>query len=198
MVLGLDFDNTIICYDDLFHKVALEKGLIPASLPKEKNIVRDYLRANCAEDEWTIIQGEVYGDRIMEAEPYEGMFDTLHQLTADNIPVYIISHKTREPYLGRKRDLHAAAREWLQRHNFLSPNGLNWNEDQFFFELTKERKVKRIIEIGCTHYVDDLIEILDLLPDLINKILFSPNDSPDVHNHNWSLLKSWKALPALL
>jgi hypothetical protein len=198
MVLGLDFDNTIICYDDLFHKVALEKGLIPASLPKEKNIVRDHLHANCAEDEWTIIQGEVYGDRIMEAQPYEGMFDTLKHLTADNIPVYIISHKTREPYLGRKHDLHAAAREWLQKHNFLEPNGLNWKEDQIFFELTKDKKVQRIIETGCTHYVDDLIEILDLLPDLINKILFSPNDSPDVHNHNWSLLKSWKALPALL
>tara|TARA_B100000315_G_scaffold109413_1_gene100409 strand:- start:791 stop:1387 length:597 start_codon:yes stop_codon:yes gene_type:complete len=198
MVLGLDFDNTIIRYDELFHKVALEKGLIPADLPKEKNTVRDHLRANSAEDEWTIIQGEVYGDRMIEAKPYVGMFDTLHQLCAKNIPIYIISHKTKIPYLGPKRDLHAAAGEWLKRHNFLSPRGLNWNKDQIFFEPTKEKKVERIIETGCTHYVDDLIEILELLPDSIHKILFSPNWFSDVKNHNWSLLKSWKELPLLL
>ena len=114
------------------------------------------------------------------------------------VPIYIISHKTRIPYLGPKRDLHAAAREWLQMHNFLDPKGLDWNKDQIFFELTKQRKVERIIETGCTHYVDDLIEILELLPDSIHKILFSPNGSPKVQDRHWSLLNSWKALPELL
>ena len=198
MVLGLDFDNTIIRYDELFHKVALEKGLIPADLPKEKNTVRDHLCTNSAEEEWTIIQGEVYGHRIMEAEPYEGMIDTLHQLCSENIPIYVISHKTRTPYLGPKWDLHAAAREWLEKYNFLTLNGLNWNKDQIFFEPSKERKVERIIETGCTHYVDDLIEILELLPDSIHKILFSPNGTTEVKNRRCSLLKSWKALPVLL
>ncbi len=198
MVLGLDFDNTIIRYDKLFHKVALDKGLIPADLSEEKKIIRDHLRANSAEDEWTIIQGEVYGEKIQEAVPYEGVLGTLKQLSAGNIPIYIISHRTRTPYLGPKQDLHAAAREWLHMHNFLGPNGLNWNENQIFFELTKEKKVERIIETGCTHYVDDLVEILELLPDSIHKILFSPNGTPDIQNHHWSLLNSWKALPALL
>ena len=64
MVLGLDFDNTIIKYDELFHKIAYEKELIPADLPKEKNAVRNYLRQNNIEDEWTMIQGEVYGERF--------------------------------------------------------------------------------------------------------------------------------------
>ena len=27
-LLGLDFDNTLVRYDNLFHKLALEKGLI--------------------------------------------------------------------------------------------------------------------------------------------------------------------------
>ena len=50
MVLGLDFDNTIIKYDELFHRVAFEKNLIPADLPKEKNTVRNYLREKNIED----------------------------------------------------------------------------------------------------------------------------------------------------
>ena len=197
MILGLDFDNTIIRYDYLFHKVALEKGLIPSNLSKEKNIIRDHLRANSAENEWTIIQGEVYGEKIQEATPYTGVLSILKQLSEENIPIYIISHKTRTPYLGQKQDLHAAAREWLHKHRFLDPKGLNWNENRIFFELTKEKKVERIIETGCTHYIDDLMEILKLLPDTIHKILFSPKGSPAVPKH-WSILKSWKALPTLL
>ena len=31
-LLGLDFDNTLVCYDKLFHKLALEKGLIDKSI----------------------------------------------------------------------------------------------------------------------------------------------------------------------
>ena len=36
MVLGVDFDNTIVRYDELFHSVAVERGLIPATLPARK------------------------------------------------------------------------------------------------------------------------------------------------------------------
>ena len=41
MRIGLDFDNTIVTYDSLFHKVATEQGLVPASLPVSKLAVRD-------------------------------------------------------------------------------------------------------------------------------------------------------------
>lgn len=197
MILGLDFDNTLISYDDLFYKAAKEKRLIPAALKKEKNAVRDYLRASGMEDEWTRLQGEVYGDRIKEAKPYEGMLDALKALTAENVLMYIISHKTRTPYLGLKRDLHAAARGWLKMHGITDSKSMNWDEERIFFELTKEMKVERIIKMGCTCYVDDLIDILELLPDTIHKILFSPNSSPEIPE-NWSIMKTWKTLPKLL
>ena len=29
MLIGVDFDNTIVCYDKLFHQLALERSLIP-------------------------------------------------------------------------------------------------------------------------------------------------------------------------
>ena len=34
--IGIDFDNTIVVYNNLFYKIALEKKLIPAELPKNK------------------------------------------------------------------------------------------------------------------------------------------------------------------
>ena len=43
-LLGIDFDNTLVNYDNLFHKVAVEKGLIKYSLPANKIAIRDYLR----------------------------------------------------------------------------------------------------------------------------------------------------------
>ena len=197
MVLGLDFDNTIIKYDELFHKIAYEKELIPADLPKEKNAIRNYLRKNNIEDEWTIIQGEVYGDRIKEAVPFEGMLETLQALTVKQIPINIISHKTREPYLGPKKDLHAAAISWLKIHYFFNPEYLNLKKNKIYFEVTKEKKIDRIMEAGCTHYVDDLPEILEMIPDTVIKILFAPN-GVEIKKENWIIMNSWKELPTIL
>jgi hypothetical protein len=197
MVLGIDFDNTIIKYDELFHKIACEKGLIPTELPKQKNAVRNYLRETEVEDEWTMIQGEVYGERIKEAVPFSGILETLQMLNAEQIPINIVSHKTREPYLGPKRDLHAAALSWLKLNRIIDTEGTGVKEDQVFFEVTKEDKINRIVQIGCTHYLDDLPEILEMIPDGINKILFSPNEER-IFDRNWTVIKSWTELPSVL
>jgi hypothetical protein len=69
MLIGIDFDNTIVRYDRLFHHVALEKGLIPASVPASKGDVRDYLRSIGGEQDWIELQGIVYGVRMHEADP---------------------------------------------------------------------------------------------------------------------------------
>lgn len=197
MLLGLDFDNTLICYDTLFHRVAFERGLISADIPAQKNCVRDYLRQCNQEDEWTHMQGEVYGARINEAEAFTGMFPTLQMLTQAGISMRIVSHKTLTPYLGPAYDLHQAARNWLTTQGFFAPSGLNWNNDQVFFELTKIEKVKRIVDLGCSHYIDDLPEILEMLPDSIEKILFSPTSEISVPE-DWHLLQNWTDLPELL
>ena len=197
MVLGLDFDNTIINYNELFHKIAFEKNLIPADLPKEKNAVRNYLRENEIENEWTMIQGEVYGERIKEAIPFEGMLSALHVLKLEKIHITIISHKTRVPYIGAKNNLHAAAISWMKINRFFDQYGLNIKKNQIFFEQTKEEKINRIIAKGCTHYVDDLPEILEMIPNGINKILFSPNRSKQF-SENWNVINSWKELPVIL
>jgi hypothetical protein len=197
MLLGLDFDNTLISYDRLFRQVALEKAWIPASTSAHKNAVRDHLRAVGREDDWTLLQGHVYGIRILEAEPYDGMLATLKLLAGRDIPMRIVSHKTRAPYLGEPVDLHAAARGWLAQQEFYGRPGLGWTHDQVFFELSKEAKVARILALGCTHYVDDLPEILDMLPDTVEKIHFAPNGAAAARPA-WRVMHSWHQLPTLL
>lgn len=197
MRLGLDFDNTLISYDQLFRRVALDKALIPEATLPQKNAVRDYLRQQGIEDKWTRLQGEVYGSRILEAEPYPGMQAALKGLSDRQIPMCIVSHKTRNPFLGEPWDLHAAARSWLELQGFHDTNRMGWSEDQVFFELTKEAKVARIVALGCTHYVDDLPEILAMLPDSVEKILFAPGEVAGKHP-DWKLMRSWQELPTLL
>jgi hypothetical protein len=197
MRLGLDFDNTLVSYDRLFRSVALQKKCIPASIAARKNAVRDHLRVAGKEDEWTRLQGEVYGARILEAEPCEGMLAALKWLAQREVATCIVSHKTRTPYLGEAWDLHAAARSWLEQQGFHDAAGLGWPRDRVFFELSREAKIARILSQHCTHYVDDLPEILDLLPDHIEKIYFAPNDAGGARPE-WRLMRTWQELPTLL
>ncbi len=197
MRLGLDFDNTLVSYDGLFRRVALRKAWVPASLPPHKNAVRDHLRAAGREDDWTRLQGEVYGACILEAQPHDGLMPALRRLAAHEVPMCIVSHKTRLPYLGGSWDLHAAARGWLEQQGFHDAGGLGWPRDRVFFEASRQDKIARIVSEGCTHYVDDLPEILDLLPAHIEKIHFAPNLAAGAHA-GWRLMRAWHELPALL
>lgn len=172
MHLGLDFDNTLVCYDALFHRVAREQGLIPADLAATKSEVRDFLRRAGREPAWTEMQGVVYGPRIVEAEPYPGVLDFLAACARTNLPMSIVSHKTRQPIVGEPHNLHAAAECWLERWSVLAfiPR------ERVHFELTKAAKLARIGAIGCTHFVDDLPELLaePAFPVTVEKVLFDP------------------------
>jgi hypothetical protein len=197
MRLGLDFDNTLVSYDRLFLQAAIEKASVPTGTPARKNAVRDHLRAAGREEDWTRLQGEVYGSRILEAEPFDGMLAALSWLAGRDVTMCIVSHKTRTPYLGEACDLHAAARGWLDARGFHDSTGLAWPRTQVFFELSREAKIERILSQGCTHFIDDLPEILELLPDSMERILFSP-DATAAGHPAWRVMHAWRELPALL
>lgn len=176
MHIGLDFDNTIVSYDALFHKVALEGGWITNEVPVTKLSVREHLRSIGKESVWTEMQGYVYGARMDEALAYPGVLDCLSWARELGIAVSIVSHKTRHPFLGEPYDLHSAAAHWMDLY-LKDAKGPLVQSDQVYFELTKESKVKRIADIGCTVYVDDLPEILHAngFPENTHKILFDPD-----------------------
>lgn len=176
MLIGIDFDNTIVSYDRLFHRIALEKQLIPATLPANKGQVRDHLRQADQEDIWTSMQGEVYGNRMTEAEAFVGALDFFRFCKAHLIQTCIISHKTKTPYAGPPYDLHAAARDWLTQQAFFDPKGIGLPPERAYFELTKQAKLERIASAGCHYFIDDLPEILGepTFPPGVHKILFDP------------------------
>ena len=109
MRIGVDFDNTIVCCDPLFHRAAQEKNLIPSGVGAAKSAVRNYLRQQGKEPAWTELQGYVYGHLLNEAKPFSGVLDFFIACADKGIAVSIVSHKTKRPFLGEPYDLHGAA-----------------------------------------------------------------------------------------
>lgn len=193
MRIGIDFDNTIVSYDALFHRVAVDQGAVPSETPRNKNAVRDYLRGIGREPVWTEMQGEVYGARMMEADPFPGVVAFLAWARAQGIALNIVSHKTRHPFLGPQYDLHAIARRWIETH--LVHDGARLIDDtDVFFELTKDAKIGRIAACGCDYFIDDLPEILSApaFPATTRPILFAPTPGGDTNG--FVAQSSWQSM----
>jgi hypothetical protein len=176
-VIGVDFDNTIVCYDELFHRVAAEQGLMPASVAATKGAVRAYLEERGQGDVWTELQGYVYGVRLSGAALFPGVVESFRRWVAAGVPVCIISHKTRYPAKGPPYDLHEAAQQWLEMQGFYDPRRIGLARDRVYFELTQQAKVNRINEVGCSVFIDDLPEVLTKpdFPAAAQRILFDPH-----------------------
>lgn len=192
--LGLDFDNTLVTYDYVFYKTALENKLIPKDFPKSKKRIRDFLRSRGEEDKFTLLQAEIYGKKLIDAKQADGMFKALIELKKREIELFIISHKTKYPYMGPKYNLHKAATVWLKKNNFFGTSGLSIPLENVFFELTKEDKVNKIKDLGCTHYIDDLPEILNMIDPRIKKILYNPfnfaiKEKDTINMRSWNFLE---------
>lgn len=192
MIVGLDFDNTIVCYDGVFHTAAVERGLIPASVATDKGSVRDFLRRENREDDFTRLQGIVYGAAILRARPFPGVHDFLERCVDRGVTIHIVSHKTRHPILGEPVDLHHAAEEWLQANGFFDEARTGLTRQRVSFELTKQAKLRRIGELACDWFVDDLPEFLGepAFPPAVKRILFDPmatttSDERFQHAHSW-------------
>jgi hypothetical protein len=176
MRIGIDFDNTIACYDGVFHAAALERGLIPADLGSGKNAIRDYLNGNGRADDFTELQGYVYGARMELVAPYPGFAEFVAAASKAGHELCIVSHKTRHPILGPKHDLHAAASGFLIERGLVGGDDGQIDPADVFFELTKEAKVARVAALGCQAFIDDLPEIFALpgFPGTTRGILFDP------------------------
>jgi hypothetical protein len=195
MLIGVDFDNTIVRYDNLFHTVALEQNLIPPSFPACKSAVRDFLRERKKEDLWTEMQGYVYGERMTDAKPFPGVLDFFELCKTREITVCIISHRTQHPYLGPQYDLHQAAKEWLRRHEFFEESKAALSSEEVFFEITKEKKLERIKSMGCTHFIDDLPEFLGdpNFPENVERMNFIPEES-ESSDGSFPRYSSWQQI----
>lgn len=197
MRLGVDFDNTLVCYDGLFHDVAVAWGLLAEDGPRDKDGVRNWFVECDREEDFTRLQGEVYGPGLQKAFPYPGALECLAGLKAKGASLFLISHKTSRPVLGPAHNLRAAARNWLEAKGFISQE--LFAPADIFFEDTIAAKAARIAALGCTHFIDDLERFL-LCPEFppgVARLLFKPSARP-VCSATLAAFSDWRELPTLL
>ena len=184
ITVGVDFDNTLVCYDTLFYRVAVERGLIRSQTSPIKKLVRDSIRELPeGEIEWQKLQAVVYGPRIGEATPAPGSSEFLEKCARHNIKVKIISHKTEYAnYDETGTNLRHAAVSWLEQHRFFDGPSCGLSKGDVYFESTRKDKLDRIGRLGCTHFIDDLEEIFleESFPTGVATLLYAPTSLTSV------------------
>ncbi|NDC38198.1 MAG: hypothetical protein EBZ48_09115 [Proteobacteria bacterium] len=195
MRIGLDFDNTIVCYDRAIARLADDLFDLPPDLPRTKLALRGFLRHTNRESEWTVFQGALYGPGMAYAEPFEHALETIQTLRDAGHSLCIVSHRSRRPYAGYPYDLHAAARGWVEER--LANIGLIKNEMAHFHE-TREQKIVAVRDMHCEAFLDDLPEVLedDNFPSACRAILFDPESS--YIQSKCVRVECWSAIPHLL
>lgn len=199
VVIGIDLDNTLVCYDELFHSAAHQEGLIEISVPRSKERIRDAIRLLPeGEMKWTRLQAIVYGPRMSGAATFDGSEEFLRHCAGRGTKAMIVSHKTSFAMLdGRQVDLRESALAWMREKKFFAPDASGLSRDDVFFESTRAEKIKRISSLGCTHFIDDLVEVFTEpeFPAEITKLLFAPHGTralpPGVQ-----AFRSWRDLHA--
>ena len=196
-IIGVDFDNTIVSYDDLLHRVAVQRGLIHSDVSKSKKKIRDRIRKlPGGEIEWQKLQALIYGPRMGEARLIEGVPRFFKLCKQHGVVVYIISHKTEYANFDETGiSLREAALGWMAKNKFFEPNGLGLSRENVYFGSTRREKIEHIRQLGCTYFIDDLEEMFleDSFPLNIEKILYAPHAQhsplPGVH-----VITSWEKI----
>jgi hypothetical protein len=194
-VIGLDFDNTLVSYDEVMRQTALDWKLIEAgSAGGNKQQVRDQIRAlPDGEIKWQKLQAEVYGKRMNQAHLIEGVEKFLKACKAEGIQTFIVSHKTKHAAQDQEGiNLQEAALNWMKEKGFFSRLGLSQNS--VYFEDSREEKAQRIGQLGCTHFIDDLQEVFleKGFPQATVRILYAPIHEQVAQNKEWSVFHSWE------
>ena len=177
--IGFDFDNTIVCYDGAIEVLSKEIVDLPDGKKRTKLNVREQLRREGREHEWTEFQGILYGPGICKAKPFDGVVETMKKLIDQGHHLYIVSHKTKFPYSGRKHDLHAYAKQWVEMQlckEGLFPSKNKYREEIFFIE-SLDGKVKKIADLGLDIFIDDLQSVIEHehFPLKTLGVLFAPD-----------------------
>jgi len=187
LVVGVDFDNTIIDYGDLFFRAAVAEGLCSDSAQVQqpgvvaKADVRQQVRAlTDGEEKWQLVQSIVYSQELVHARLFAGVAEFLRLCQQHELVVYVISHKTEVPVSPAVPavNLRQAALDWLERQGVLEPAiGFLIPRQHVFFHATRQKKLASIRRQQCDYFVDDLPEVLadPGFPASTERILFSPH-----------------------
>ena len=190
--IGLDFDNTLACYDDVFTSESQKLGFITSCWSGSKQDLRDELRSRPdGERLWQTLQGRVYGPSMEQAVMFPGVASFLMRTRLRGDEVFIVSHKTEFGHFDpTSTPLRPAALAWMESKEFFDQSRFGLMKESVFFAGTRSEKVQQIARLNLDIFVDDLEEVFaeEGFPP-IKKVLFNPKAQGKCHDfqcNNWS------------
>lgn len=191
--VGIDLDNTIISYNNSFLRLA-KKYNLSKTRSLNKNIIKKNIIKKFGMSEWTRCQGEIYGKEILINNSHKDVKKNLIFLKK-KFNIFLISHRSKYPYLGKKINLHERAIQWLNKKKFLGENEI-FTKKKVFFETSLQKKIERINKLNCKIFIDDLSLVLKKLPRSTSKIHFS--NKIEYVFPGYYVMRKWKFLPLIL
>jgi hypothetical protein len=199
--IGIDFDNTIACYDRSFLEVTTLMGFALAEGANSKSAIKQLiLESDGGDSDWQRLQGQVYGKYMLRAEIFPGFLEFLYLCRARGHRVYVVSHKSEFGHFDAERTpLRDQARKWMEINRLFEGDTPLVAIEDVYFEPTREAKVARISKLQCTHFIDDLPEVFQErgFPEATKKILFAPSGK-GVGTSEQTMFASWRELSASL
>jgi len=191
MIIGLDFDNTLACYNDIFSSEAKLKGLISEKWEGSKYDLKQIINSQQGgQTVWQKLQGQVYGPSMKYATLFPGVARFLLRCKLEGHKIFIVSHKTKYGHFDKTKTLlRDESLKWMESQGFFKNNVYGINKKNIFFANTQSEKVAIINSLNLDIFIDDLDEIF-LNHDFpeIKKILFNQSSS---NQSNAELYNNW-------
>ena len=180
--IGFDLDGVIVDHTDLKIKLAKGKGFELTPKETHSNIIRKILPSDILKD----IQNEIYC-KNNDQPLLVGAFETIKKIKENNIRYFLISRR-------RTGDAKERALE-VMKNRGLWPE--YFNEKNVYFVETPEKKNETAKKLGVTHYIDDEIDVLEIMKNVPNRFLFDSFDNFK-NNSEFKRLVNWKEVSAII
>ncbi len=181
--IGIDLDNTILKYDEVFYSLALAESWIDRDCLCDKDSVKKGLfrkaeNARTSENYWQQLQAWAYGDHIGKALLFDGFYKFVQQARQFNDQLFIVSHKTKFSNCDSSVPLRNNAINTLNQRGFFKPvgeGGLGFKRKDVFFASSLDEKIQKARELNLTHFIDDLPKVIyhPEFPSETKRILFA-------------------------
>ncbi len=178
IIVGFDLDGVIIDHTQNKMLVAARYG-ITLTPPQTHS---EHMSGHFTKEMYREIKTQLYDSthEALSAPLMEGAFDTLAKLRESQIPYFLVSLQ--------KNPMHAS--HLLENRGLW---GTYFTPENTFFAQNAEEKYAIAGSLGVTHFIDDEPNILDIMHDIPQRILFDarglfPEKRDYVHVRNWTEL----------
>lgn len=161
-IIGFDMDGVIIDLAPQKMRLARERGFIISLRDTQSDLLKKALPENIRKE----IQKKLYGEReyTLSAAIMPEVAETLEKLTKMEIAFFLIS---------RRRSYDPAIKLLMSKG--IWPQYFDRN-NAFFVESSQDKNTVAK-KLGITHFLDDELDVLEILDSVPNKILFDPVDA---------------------